>query len=96
MPDVGTKLRRLLESASIFVALIAAIIALMLGSVSPFLATIAAVASVVALFWPVVTAGRAPRSMPKTWRGTTYSGRQDPPETVTRFQEWLRKKGILK
>ena len=96
VPDIGGTARRLLESASIFVALIAAIIAMMLGSVSPFLATIAAVASVVALFWPVVTSSRAPRSMPKTWRGTTYTGRQDPPEAVIRVQEWLRKKGILK
>lgn len=96
MPDIGTGARRLLESASILVALMAAIIALMVSEISPFLATIAAVAAVVALFWPVVTSSRAPRSMPKTWRGTTYTGRQDPPETITRVQEWLRRKGILK
>ena len=96
MPDFGTTARRLLDSASIFVSLIAAIVALLLGSVSPFLATIAAVAAVVALFWPVVAATRTPRSMPKTWRGTAYTDRSDPPEAVTRVQEWLRKKGILK
>lgn len=96
MPEIGTTVRRLMESASIFVALVGAIIALMVSTFSPFLATIVAVASVVALFWPVVTASRAPKSMPKTWRGTTYEGRQDPPEAVTRFQDWLRRKGILK
>lgn len=96
MPEFGLSARRLLESASIFIALAGAIIALMLSNISPFLATIAAVASVVALFWPVVTASRAPRSMPKTWRGTTYGPRQDPPEVVSRAQDWLRKRGILK
>lgn len=96
MPDIGGNARRLLGSASIFVALMGAIIAMMLSSISPFLATVVAIASVVALFWPVVTASRAPRSEPKTWRGTTYDLRQEPPEAVTRFQEWLRKKGILK
>lgn len=96
MPDVGTSARRLLESASIFLALAGAIIALMLSNISPFLATIAAVASVVALFWPVVTASRAPRATPKTWRGTTFDARQEPPQAIIRFQEWLRRKGILK
>lgn len=96
MPDIGSTARRLLDSASIFLALIGAIIALMLSSISPFLATIVAIASVVALFWPVIAASRAPRSMPKTWRGTTYGTHQDPPQAIIRFQEWLRRKGILK
>lgn len=96
MPDLATGARRLLDSASIFLALMAAIIALMLSNISPFLATIAGVAAVVALFWPVVKAGRAPRELPKTWRGTTYASQQDPSQAVRRFQEWLRRKGILK
>jgi hypothetical protein len=96
LPDIGTGARRLLQSASIFVALMGAIFALMLSNFSPFLATIAGVASVVALFWPVVTSSRAPRDMPKTWRGTTYSSYQEPPQVIRRAQDWLRKKGILK
>jgi hypothetical protein len=96
IPDVGASIRRWLESMGIFVAFMLAIVALMVSNISPFLAHIVAIGAVVALFWPVVTANRGPKSMPKSWRGTTYTGRQDPPETVTRFQDWLRKKGILK
>lgn len=95
IPDLsgaGESVRKWLDSASIFVALMLAILAWMVGTFSPFLATIVAIAAVVALFWPLVAMHRSPRPEAKTWRGRTYEGRQEPPETVIRIREWLRRK----
>jgi hypothetical protein len=96
MPQVGESLRRWLDTAPLLVAFMAAIVGVMIKDFSPFLATIAAVGAVVALFWPVVASFRAPRTGPKMWRGREYESRPDPPQSVVRLQEWLRKKGILK
>lgn len=98
MPDLNTSLRRWLDTAPLLVAFIAAIIGMIVRDFSPFLATIAAIAAVVALFWPVAASFRSPKTGPKMWRGRemeTYS-RSEPPESITRIQEWLRRKGILK
>lgn len=96
MPNIGETLRRWLDSASLLVAFAAAIIGVLIRDFSPFLATIAAVGAVVALFWPVVASIRAPRTGPKVWRGREYDTQPEPPQAVTRVQDWLRKKGILK
>lgn len=99
IPDmgvVGITMHRMLETMPLFVALMLAIVAWMIGDLSPFLAHIVAIASVVALFWPVFGASRAPTPLDKTWRGQSYTGRQDSPESALRFREWLRRKGILK
>lgn len=90
LTSVVDGLGRWLSTAPLLVAFAAAIIALIVSNVSPFLATIAATGAVVALFWPVVASMRGPRTPEKTWRGQTYDTRQEPPEIVTRFREWLR------
>lgn len=95
-PAIGPSLRRWLDTAPMLVAFAAALIGVIIRDVSPFLATVAAVAAVVALFWPVVTHYRAPRSGPKMWRGRELDTNPEPPQSVTKFQDWLRKKGILK
>jgi hypothetical protein len=94
--DIGATARRWLDTAPLLVAFGAAIVAILVRDVSPFLATIVATGAVVALFWPVVASMRGPRDMPKSWRGQTYTPRQDPPEFVLRLRSWLRDKGILK
>lgn len=96
IPSIGASMRRWLDAAPLLVAFVAAIIGVMIRDVSPFLATIAATAAVVALFWPVVASFRAPQSGVKMWRGREYDTSPEPPQTIRRFQEWLRKKGILK
>jgi hypothetical protein len=93
---VGETAKRWLETAPLLVAFGAAIIGVLIRDVSPFLASIAGTAAVVALFWPIVASMRGPRSMPKTWRGQSYTTRQEPPEFVNRLRTWLRDKGILK
>lgn len=93
---IGDTARRWLESAPLLVAFGAAIVGVLIRDISPFLATIAAVIAVVALFWPVVASMRGPRSEPKTWRGRTYEPQTEPPQFVIRFRAWLRDKGILK
>jgi len=90
LSSLADSARRWLETAPIFVAFGAAILALIVRNVSPFLATIAATAAVVALFWPIVASIRNPRPEAKTWRGRTYEPRQDPPELVIRLRTWLR------
>ena len=96
MSDFGTTMRRMLDSMPLFVALMLAILAWMISDLSPFLANIVAIASVVALFWPIISATRAPTPMEKTWRGQTYGARQEPPEGAIRIREWLRRKGLMK
>jgi len=78
------------------VAFGAALLGILLREFSPFLATVAAVGAVVALFWPVVAHYRAPRTGPKMWRGRELNVNPEPPQSVTKLQDWLRKKGILK
>jgi hypothetical protein len=87
---MADSLGRWTATAPLVVAFAAAFIALLLRNVSPFLATLAATGAVVALFWPVVTSMRGSRAPEKTWRGQTYTTREEPPEIVTRVRSWLR------
>jgi hypothetical protein len=90
LSSLAESARRWLDTAPLLVAFGAAILALIVRNVSPFLATVAATAAVVALFWPIVASFRNPRPEAKTWRGRTYETRQEPPELVMRLRAWLR------
>lgn len=89
-------LRQLLEGASLFLALMLGIIALLLSNLSPFLATIVAVAAVVALFWPVVTRRGAPEPTEKMWRGRVIESRSAQPDPLAQIRAWLRRRNLLK
>lgn len=89
-------LRQMLEGASIFLALILGIVAVLLGNLSPFLATIVAVAAVVALFWPVITRRGAPDPGEKMWRGRVIESRTASSDPLAQVRAWLRRRNLLK
>jgi hypothetical protein len=95
-PDIGKTARHWLDTAPMLVAFMAAIMAMIVSDFSALLATLCATAAVVALFWPVAASMRGPQSEQKMWRGRPYDPPTEQPQSVTRVQEWLRKKGILK
>jgi hypothetical protein len=96
LPDFGKTARHWLNTAPMLVAFIAAILAVIVSDFSALLATLCATAAVVALFWPVVASMRAPEPQQKMWRGRPYETQADQPQALSRVQDWLRKKGILK
>lgn len=96
LPDLGKTARHWLDTAPMLMAFLAAILAIIVSDFSALLATLCATAAVVALFWPVAASMRAPQMEQKMWRGRPYDNQAEQPQPVTRVQEWLRKKGILK
>lgn len=93
---LGGPIRQMLEGASLFLALMLGIVAMLLGDLSPFLATIVAIAAVVALFWPVVARRGAPTPTEKVWRGRVIESRPPTSNPIAQVRAWLRRKNLLK
>lgn len=94
--QLGAPLRQMLEGASLFLALMLGIVALLLSGLSPLLATFVAIAAVVALFWPVIQRRGTPAPTEKMWRGRVIESRPPTSDPLGQVRAWLRRKNLMK
>lgn len=95
--SIMSSARQWLDTAPLLVAFILAIFALVISDLSLFLATIAALFSVIALFWPILSQFRSQQSSgQKMWRGRPYeiSSSASEPAPFERVRQWLRDRNI--